>query len=134
MTVTLVVLRPTFQERAIASKSSGSWDKTFGPFFVDKCYLTVSDWTVLSIMAKKYIVTATPGAVPSEGYDAGGGVYLYELEESILAELQEKYPTAFAVVGKKEYDLVAYKCVKDEVVSQLDVVSLCRDHRGECYG
>jgi len=55
-------------------------------------------------MAKKYIVTASPGVLPSEGYHAGGGVYLYELEESILAGLQEKYPTAFAVVGKKEYD------------------------------
>jgi len=55
-------------------------------------------------MAKKYIVTASPGAVPSEGFHAGGGVYLYELEESILAGLQEKYPTAFAVVDKKEYD------------------------------
>jgi hypothetical protein len=55
-------------------------------------------------MAKKYIVTASPGAVPAEGYHAGGGVYLYELEDTVFAGLQEKYPTAFAVVDKKEYD------------------------------
>ena len=55
-------------------------------------------------MAKKYIVTASPGAVPTEGFHAGGGVYLYELEDSVLAGLQEKYPTAFSVVSKKEYD------------------------------
>ena len=55
-------------------------------------------------MAKKYIVTASPGVVPTEGYHSGGGVYLYELEESVLAGLQEKYPTAFAVIEKKEYD------------------------------
>jgi len=55
-------------------------------------------------MAKKYIVTASPGVVPSEGYHVGGGVYLYELEESVLAGLQKKYPTAFDVVDKKEYD------------------------------
>ena len=55
-------------------------------------------------MAKKYIVTASPGAVPAEGYHAGGGVYLYELDESILAGLQKKYPTTFSVVDKKEYD------------------------------
>jgi hypothetical protein len=55
-------------------------------------------------MAKKYIVTASPGVVPTEGYHAGGGVFLYELEENVLAGLQEKYPSAFDVVDKKEYD------------------------------
>tara|TARA_Y100001973_G_C5027400_1_gene246279 strand:- start:297 stop:635 length:339 start_codon:yes stop_codon:yes gene_type:complete len=55
-------------------------------------------------MAKKYIVTASPGVVPAGGYHVGGGVYVFELEEKVLSDLQKKYPTAFDVVSKEEYE------------------------------
>ena len=50
-------------------------------------------------MATKYIVTASPGAVPAEGYHVGGGVYVYEIEGKALADLKKKYPTAFDEVS-----------------------------------
>tara|TARA_Y100000004_G_scaffold196480_1_gene266623 strand:+ start:6999 stop:7334 length:336 start_codon:yes stop_codon:yes gene_type:complete len=55
-------------------------------------------------MAKKYIVTASPGVVPAGGYHVGGGVYVFELEDKVLADLQKQYPTAFDVVSKEEYE------------------------------
>ena len=55
-------------------------------------------------MATKYIVTASPGVVPANGFHVGGGVYAFELEENVLGSLLKKYPTAFDVVNKKEYE------------------------------
>ena len=55
-------------------------------------------------MAKKYIVTASPGVVPADGYHIGGGVYAFELEDKALAELKKAYPTAFDEVSKKEFE------------------------------
>jgi len=55
-------------------------------------------------MAKKYIITASSGVVPAEGFHVGGGVYAFELEADVLAGLVKEYPTAFTEVPKAEYD------------------------------
>ena len=60
-------------------------------------------------MATKYIVTASPGAVPAVGYHVGGGVYVYEIEGKALADLKKKYPTAFDEVSKEEFSAAKKK-------------------------